>query len=71
MSKAHDTVRERGRQAALAGKPRRPPYADKRAGVHGHIITGSRGYIRAWLDGYDSAGDPLAGLSAESKKGSA
>jgi hypothetical protein len=68
MSKAHDTVRERGRQAALAGQPRRPPYADKRAGVHGNIVTGSRGYIRAWLDGYDSV-DALAGLTLETKKG--
>lgn len=45
---------EKGRKAALEGKRRTAcPYEDKRGGYH-EMVTWSRGYIRAWLEGYDS-----------------
>lgn len=44
---------EKGRKAALEGKRRTAcPYGDLRT-YHG-AVTWSRGYIRAWLEGYDS-----------------
>jgi len=44
----------KGVQAAREGKPRRSPYSDLKAGRYGQIPTFSRGFIRAWLEGYDS-----------------
>lgn len=44
---------EKGRQAAREGKPRTAcPYGDNR--TYRGAITWSRGYIRAWLEGYDN-----------------
>jgi hypothetical protein len=45
---------KKGRDAALAGKPRSAPYADKRNSYH-NGNTFSRAFIRYWLEGYDSA----------------
>lgn len=44
----------KGIEAARCGAPRRAPYRDHKAGRYGHIPTFSRGFIRAWLEGYDS-----------------
>lgn len=55
MSKAHETVRAAGVKAFLDGKPRHAPYADRLGGSRGNIVTGARGYIRAWEAGWDSA----------------
>lgn len=45
---------QRGVSAAKRGEVRRAPYRDHKAGRYNHIPTFSRGFIRAWLEGYDS-----------------
>ena len=51
-SKAHLTVWKKGYFAALQGELPRCPYRDHRGGKFGNIVTGSRGFIHYWLDGY-------------------
>lgn len=54
-SKAHATAYRKGAKAAREGKPRSPPYTDLRAGRYGSMVTGARGYLKAWLRGFDEA----------------
>lgn len=49
-----EIARERGQAAALAGEPRSAnPYEDRRTERGG--VTWSRGYRRAWFEGWDEA----------------
>lgn len=53
MSKALEGAKRKGREARAAGLPESAcPYEDKRGGRHGQIITYSRAFIRAWLEGW-------------------
>ena len=53
MNKALEGAKRKGREAREAGLPESAcPYGDKRGGRHGHMITFSRAFIRAWLEGY-------------------
>jgi len=56
-SKAHLTAYRKGEAAYKEGKPRSAcPYDyDDRCGINDHIITGARGYAKAWLNGWDNA----------------
>ena len=49
---------EKGRQAALEGKPRTPPYPE-RAGTNKSGVTFSRAFRKAWLQGYDNEAQKL------------
>jgi hypothetical protein len=42
---------QKGRKAAQEGKPRLSPYGDLR--TYRNAVTWSRGFIRAWLEGFD------------------
>jgi hypothetical protein len=47
----------KGRQAALDGRTLADcPYPDRRAGVHGQVVTFSRAFRRWWRDGFESVG---------------
>jgi hypothetical protein len=52
----------KGWQAAETGAARHSPYADRRSGKYGNVITFSRGFQRFWFEGYDAALIWLDGL---------
>jgi ribosome modulation factor len=53
-SKAHETAERKGYEAALRGEPAMScPYQDIRTGGFNHIVTWSRGFINAWLRGWE------------------
>lgn len=55
MNRALAGAKRKGEAARIAGEPRRAPYSDTRTGRHLHMVTFARGFIRAWLDGWDEA----------------
>jgi ribosome modulation factor len=55
MSKSFESAKRKGFLAGLQGKSiDECPYEDLRAGKYNNVVTWSRGFIRAWIDGWEN-----------------